>query len=468
MDGLMMTTPLSMTTMFDRAEQLFPKKQIVTAHAEPASSARPTASGPSAPAVSAMCSTCSASAPTGRVATFAWNTARHLELYFAPPCSGRVAHTLNVRLFPEQLSYIVNHAEDEVIFVDRSVAALLWPLIPSFATVQAHRRDGRRRPAKCPTRRSAPAVHDYDELLRAATPIEFTGPQRREPSGVDDVHERHHRQPEGRHLLAPLDRVAHDGHDVRRLARRARVRRDPARRPDVPRQRVGPRARGRRNRRDAGDARTRPLAQGDRRSDRERAGHVGGRRPDDLDGGAARARRARRVVVAGHPVRRLGGAQGAVRRVPREGRLADPASVGHDRDEPARVGVQRQEHDARPSRRRARGPAHLGRPRDVPHRVPHRRAGDPQPAAVGRDESRRAAGARSVDRPQLLQRRAHRESRSPRTVGCAPATSPSSATRATSRSSTAPRTSSSPAANGSARSSSRTRSWRILRSRKRP
>ena len=57
----------------------------------------------------------------GRVATFAWNTARHLELYFAAPCTGRVLHTLNIRLFPEQLTYIVNHADDEVIFVDRSL-----------------------------------------------------------------------------------------------------------------------------------------------------------------------------------------------------------------------------------------------------------------------------------------------------------------------------------------------------------
>ena len=56
------------------------------------------------------------------MATFAWNTARHLELYFAAPCTGRVLHTLNIRLFPEQLVYIANHAEDEVIFVDRSLA----------------------------------------------------------------------------------------------------------------------------------------------------------------------------------------------------------------------------------------------------------------------------------------------------------------------------------------------------------
>ena len=60
------------------------------------------------------------------------NTARHLELYFAAPCTGRVLHTLNIRLFPEQLTYIVNHAEDEVIFVDRSLLALLAPLLPTF------------------------------------------------------------------------------------------------------------------------------------------------------------------------------------------------------------------------------------------------------------------------------------------------------------------------------------------------
>ena len=66
-------------------------------------------------------STPSASPTTAASPTFAWNTARHLELYFAAPCSGRVLHTLNIRLFPDQLSYIVNHAEDEVIFVDRSL-----------------------------------------------------------------------------------------------------------------------------------------------------------------------------------------------------------------------------------------------------------------------------------------------------------------------------------------------------------
>ena len=60
----------------------------------------------------------------GRVATFCWNTARAPGALLAAPCTGRVLHTLNIRLFPEQLVYIANHAEDEVVFVDRSLLPL--------------------------------------------------------------------------------------------------------------------------------------------------------------------------------------------------------------------------------------------------------------------------------------------------------------------------------------------------------
>src|ERR1039458_8416332 len=64
-----------------------------------------------------------------RVATFMWNNQAHMEAYFAIPSMGAVLHTLNIRLFPEQLSYIINHAEDEIIIVDASLAA-------SFAKVR--------------------------------------------------------------------------------------------------------------------------------------------------------------------------------------------------------------------------------------------------------------------------------------------------------------------------------------------
>jgi len=66
--------------------------------------------------------------PGDRVGTFAWNNQRHFELYLAIPCVGAVLHTLNIRLFDEQLAYIVRHAEDKVIFVDGSLVPLLEKL----------------------------------------------------------------------------------------------------------------------------------------------------------------------------------------------------------------------------------------------------------------------------------------------------------------------------------------------------
>jgi fatty-acyl-CoA synthase len=67
-----------------------------------------------------------------RVASFAWNNQRHLELYFAAPCVGAVLHTLNIRLFEEQLTYIVNHAQDKAIFVDESLVPALEKLVGTF------------------------------------------------------------------------------------------------------------------------------------------------------------------------------------------------------------------------------------------------------------------------------------------------------------------------------------------------
>ena len=70
-----------------------------------------------------------------RVATFMWNSQAHLELYMTP-CMGIVLHMLNIRLFPEQLTYIANHAQDKVIFVDDSLVPLLEKVAPTFETVE--------------------------------------------------------------------------------------------------------------------------------------------------------------------------------------------------------------------------------------------------------------------------------------------------------------------------------------------
>ena len=60
-----------------------------------------------------------------RVATLGWNNHRHLELYYGVPCSGRVLHTLNPRIFPDQLSFIIGEAEDSALFVDATLLPVL-------------------------------------------------------------------------------------------------------------------------------------------------------------------------------------------------------------------------------------------------------------------------------------------------------------------------------------------------------
>jgi fatty-acyl-CoA synthase len=70
-----------------------------------------------------------------RVGTFMWNNAEHLTAYLAVPSMGAVLHTLNIRLFPEQISFVANEAEDRVVLVDMSLAHLLGPVLPSLDTV---------------------------------------------------------------------------------------------------------------------------------------------------------------------------------------------------------------------------------------------------------------------------------------------------------------------------------------------
>ena len=72
-----------------------------------------------------------------RVATLAWNGFRHFEIYYAVAGSGAVIHTINPRLFPEQIAYIANHAEDKVVFFDSTFAPLIEKLRPQLKTVKA-------------------------------------------------------------------------------------------------------------------------------------------------------------------------------------------------------------------------------------------------------------------------------------------------------------------------------------------
>jgi fatty-acyl-CoA synthase len=132
----MMDSQLTIPTVLWRAERLYASTALVTqkpegppersTYGEMAARARKLASALAKQGIK----------PGDRVATFAWNTQRHLECYFAIPCMGAVLHTLNVRLFDDQLEYIINHAEDQIIFCDRSVLPTLERLAGLLPTVR--------------------------------------------------------------------------------------------------------------------------------------------------------------------------------------------------------------------------------------------------------------------------------------------------------------------------------------------
>ena len=99
-----------------------------------------------------------------RVATFMWNNQTHQEAYFAVPCMGAVLHTLNIRLFPEQLAFIINHAQDDVIIVDASLVPLLAKVrdqIPHVRHFIVHGVD---------ESGALGATLDYEALLSAESP----------------------------------------------------------------------------------------------------------------------------------------------------------------------------------------------------------------------------------------------------------------------------------------------------------
>ncbi|MEU6034043.1 long-chain fatty acid--CoA ligase [Actinomadura sp. NPDC047616] len=103
-----------------------------------------------------------------RVATFMWNNAEHLEAYLAVPSMGAVLHTLNIRLFPDQLAYIADHAEDRVVIVDGSLVPLLAPVLPRMKTVRDVVVVGAADTA--PLADAGKELHSYEELLAASQP----------------------------------------------------------------------------------------------------------------------------------------------------------------------------------------------------------------------------------------------------------------------------------------------------------
>jgi fatty-acyl-CoA synthase len=109
-----------------------------------------------------------------RVATFMWNNQEHLEAYVAIPSMGAVLHTLNIRLFPEQIEFVAYEAEDQVVIVDVSLIPILAPVLPSMETVHTVIVVGDGDLAALETSRKQ--VLRYDDLL-AAESDQFEWPE---------------------------------------------------------------------------------------------------------------------------------------------------------------------------------------------------------------------------------------------------------------------------------------------------
>ncbi len=172
MQGLMMDYPLTLTHFLERSAKLFPAKEIVTKM--PDGIHRYTYKDYFARVDRLAWALQRLGIKRGdRVGTLCWNTYRHLELYFAAPCYGAVLHTLNLRLAADQLAFIINHAEDQAIFVDASLVPLLEaikdriPCVRRYVVLE-----------DCdPGAHSLPHAIAYEDLLAGSPAEPFAWPQ---------------------------------------------------------------------------------------------------------------------------------------------------------------------------------------------------------------------------------------------------------------------------------------------------
>lgn len=162
--GLMQDRPLLISSLIEHAARFHPRTEIVSRLPE-GGTHRTDWLG----VRNAACRIANALQSLGiqrgeRVATLAWNSWRHLALYFGVSGTGAVLHTVNPRLFPEQIEYIANHAEDRVLFFDVTFAPLVQKLAPKLKTVKTY---------VCMTSREhmpaldLPDLRCWDELLAA-------------------------------------------------------------------------------------------------------------------------------------------------------------------------------------------------------------------------------------------------------------------------------------------------------------
>jgi fatty-acyl-CoA synthase len=156
---------LTLTSIVERAERFHAEQDVVSRR--PSGAVARTAFGECATRARRLAGALRARGVREghRVATLLWNQSEHLELYFAVPAMGAVIHTLNPRLFPDELAFIVNDAEDSVIVVDESLLDVFesFRAARDFSHIIVVTHEG-----------SAPAgMLDYESVLASADPIEW-------------------------------------------------------------------------------------------------------------------------------------------------------------------------------------------------------------------------------------------------------------------------------------------------------
>ena len=137
--GLMQNWPLTVDRVLDHANSAFPEREVVTRAIESGELVRVNYASIHARAKQVTSALRERSIAMGdRIATLAWNTDRHLEAWYGAMGMGAVLHTLNPRLFPEQIAWIVNHAEDKIIFFDATFTAIVEKIAPLLKSVQLY------------------------------------------------------------------------------------------------------------------------------------------------------------------------------------------------------------------------------------------------------------------------------------------------------------------------------------------
>src|SRR6185295_9514851 len=128
--GLMMDFPLTLQAIFRHAVSVFPRREIVTRRADKSIHRHTYADfGARARRLAGALQRLGVR-PGDRVATLGWNHYQHLEAYFGIPVMGGILHTLNLRLHPEELAFIVNDADDQIVLVDQTLLPLWEQVAP--------------------------------------------------------------------------------------------------------------------------------------------------------------------------------------------------------------------------------------------------------------------------------------------------------------------------------------------------